>query len=67
MVDVVCRYASRVMKPAESSKKGGKGKMENEGRGKSKIYLTHTCKYHTCKYPLVQLLYANKKDNFLIK
>jgi hypothetical protein len=55
------------MKPAESSKKGGKGKMENEGRGKSKIYLTHTCKYHTCKYPLVQLLYANKKDNFLIK
>jgi hypothetical protein len=39
-------------------RRGGGGKRENDGRGKSKIYCRHKCKYHNVSP--VQILYANK-------
>jgi hypothetical protein len=52
-------YKNRRVKPVQIVlRRGGGGKRENDGRGKSKIYCKHKCKYHNVSP--VQILYANK-------
>jgi hypothetical protein len=48
---------SRRMKPVEIAlRRRGRGKRENDGRGKSKIHCKHLCKYHNV-FPCTTIIY----------